>query len=97
MHDLEKKLNQGIDGNIHNETKGSLIFLSSVFKFLPLLREEKHFVGKLRLGSLNKLTTNATLTLLTIGSTRTYSPLGGGHMAPQPENPRNMSVGAETW
>ena len=23
--------------------------------------------------------------------------IGGGHMAPQPENPRNMSVGAETW
>ena len=23
--------------------------------------------------------------------------IGGGHMAPQPENPRNMSVEAETW
>ena len=22
---------------------------------------------------------------------------GGGHMTPQPENPRNMSVEAETW
>ena len=27
----------------------------------------------------------------------TLFPIGGGHMAPQPENPRNMSVGAETW
>ena len=36
------------------------------------------------------------LTLLTIGSTRTYSPLGG-HMARQPESSRNTLVGAETW